>query len=582
MPARPINPDDHREALRVAFAAARSAADRNRTKLMKFPNVIDVGVGYKFTKGWITSTPAVVVTVLRKDSPSALDQVLPPEVDGIPLDVAPATPLQQLQYLAAKKKNGTRGLTRGAAPPGVPDLEPYLEPGDPLPTVSGEEGARGAGGGRDYREPPDLKLQAVSGAMTLLCHSSPDAGWPTLKPFLAGIEKTLTLAMYDFGAPYIFTAIRDAIKAADGPFIMNLDRKSNPHRAGEMTEEEIVADFTKALGPKFQYATAAVGTLFPNAYHIKVAVRDGRSFWLSSGNLQGSNQPEQDAAKLSVAEQRRLLSGHNREWHVISDNLKLAKTFEAYIKYDVSEVQRIGASRALEAPEMPELVQLTEDEETRAPTAVKIFPPKKFTFTAADPVKVQPLLTPDNYGENVLKLIQSAKETLYFQNQYIKIGKTFPDARGKPGLKDLVDALLDRMNHGVDVKIILRNEGDTRGMLQGLQTYGFDLSRVKLLGGCHNKGIVVDSKVAMVSSQNYSADGVRFNRDAGLIIFHPKVAQFFEKIFLYDWESRAHQRILGERGAMPLLRSVAEAAPAAGTRGAAKGRTLSWNAYYED
>src|SRR5205807_1649502 len=124
---------------------------------------------------------------------------------------------------------------------------------------------------------------------------------------------------------------------AAGPFIMNLDRKSNPKRDGEMTEEDLVAAFTKALGPKFQYATAAVGTLFPNAYHIKVAVRDSRSFWLSSGNLQGSNQPEEDASKLSEAEQRRLLSGHNREWHVISDNSKLAKTFEAYIKYDVSE-----------------------------------------------------------------------------------------------------------------------------------------------------------------------------------------------------------------------------------------------------
>jgi phosphatidylserine/phosphatidylglycerophosphate/cardiolipin synthase-like enzyme len=326
-----------------------------------------------------------------------------------------------------------------------------------------------------------------------------------------------------------------------------------------------------------------VGVLYPNAYHIKVAVRDGASFWLSSGNWQGSNQPEADATKLDVSAQRQLLSGRNREWHIVSDNKKLAQTFEAYIKYDVAgakQAEAEGGERGVIPPALPELV-LPAEAELRAPAkAVKIFPARKFAFTAADSVRVQPILTPDNYGEHVVKLIRSAKKTLYFQNQYIKIPKAFPDGGGKPALKELVGALLDRMEAGVDVRIILRNEGDTRSMLQALKAYGFDMTRVKLLGGCHNKGIVVDSAVVLVSSQNYSADGVRYNRDAGLIISHPKVAKYFEQIFLYDWDVRATQRITGERGAMPLLPEVAAGAPDAGTRSAT--RTLSWSDYYQD
>jgi hypothetical protein len=575
-----ITNDSYREALRVAFSAAQSVVDRHRDELMKNPNVVDVAVGYKFTDGWITSTPAVVVTVLRKDPEGALDKILPKDIDGVPVDVAPATPLQQGHHLA-------RTSARAAAPmpSGVPDLEPFLKPGDPMPEVSPDIRTRGTDGGRNYKEPPNLKLAPVTQAMTLLCHASPDAGWPNLKPFLAGTQKTLTVAMYDFGAKYIYQTILQTLKADAGPFMLNLDRKSNPHRQGEMTEEEIVEGFTKALKDKFQYATAAVGTLFPNAYHIKVAVRDGASFWLSSGNWQGSNQPEEDAFKLSEKEQRRLLSGHNREWHVISNNGKLAKTFEAYIKYDASEVKRVAATRgpALIGPaEMPELVIPLDAEEIRTAKVVKIFPAKKFTFTAKSPVRVQPLLTPDNYGEHVLKLIQSAKKSLYFQNQYIKIYKTFPGNAGKPGLKDLVDALLKRMAAGVDVRIILRNEGDARLMLQALKTYGFDENRIKLLGGCHNKGIVVDSKVVMVSSQNYSADGVRFNRDAGLIIFHPKVAQYFAQIFEYDWEHRALSKIAGERGGMPLLREVASSAPKSATRTARTGaQVIKLDEYYQ-
>ena len=34
----------------------------------------------------------------------------------------------------------------------------------------------------------------------------------------------------------------------------------------------------------------------------------------------------------------------------------------------------------------------------------------------------------------------------------------------------------------------------------------------------HNKGIVVDSKTVLVSSQNWSSAGVLQNRDAGVII----------------------------------------------------------------
>ena len=39
-------------------------------------------------------------------------------------------------------------------------------------------------------------------------------------------------------------------------------------------------------------------------------------------------------------------------------------------------------------------------------------------------VSVQPLLTPDNYAENALKLIKSAKKSVWFQNQYINFRGT--------------------------------------------------------------------------------------------------------------------------------------------------------------
>jgi phosphatidylserine/phosphatidylglycerophosphate/cardiolipin synthase-like enzyme len=39
----------------------------------------------------------------------------------------------------------------------------------------------------------------------------------------------------------------------------------------------------------------------------------------------------------------------------------------------------------------------------------------------------------------------------------------------------------------------------------------------------------------VVSSQNFSPAGVQDNRDAGVIIENADVAQYFESIFLADW-----------------------------------------------
>jgi phosphatidylserine/phosphatidylglycerophosphate/cardiolipin synthase-like enzyme len=135
--------------------------------------------------------------------------------------------------------------------------------------------------------------------------------------------------------------------------------------------------------------------------------------------------------------------------------------------------------------------------------------------------------------------------------------------------------MLDRIKHGVDVRIILR-DGDTRKMLEALKNKGFDMKKIKILKGCHNKGIVVDSQVAVVSSQNWSADGVQYNRDAGLILYHPGVAKYFEKIFLYDWDNRAHQRATAEK-AMPLVAGAAKK-----TRGTPGWQEIPWSDFHGD
>jgi hypothetical protein len=74
--------------------------------------------------------------------------------------------------------------------------------------------------------------------------------------------------------------------------------------------------------------------IFPSAYHIKVAVRDSTSFWLSSGNWNTSNQPDIDPLKDPVAAAP-IARKSDRDWHVIVDHKGLAELYEKYLLNDL-------------------------------------------------------------------------------------------------------------------------------------------------------------------------------------------------------------------------------------------------------
>jgi phosphatidylserine/phosphatidylglycerophosphate/cardiolipin synthase-like enzyme len=99
----------------------------------------------------------------------------------------------------------------------------------------------------------------------------------------------------------------------------------------------------------------------------------------------------------------------------------------------------------------------------------------------------------------------------------------------------LLQAIADRVKAGVDVRLIENGEyGEKWG--EKMKQAGVDLTaNIRMQPNVHNKGFVVDSSTAVVSSQNFSPAGIEQNRDAGVIIEYPPIAQYFEKIFVSDW-----------------------------------------------
>ena len=475
------------------------------------PDITEIRLGYRFKRGWITDERVVVVETRKKLSTSELaaagKQPLPPQILGVGVDVRTAALRDQLESLGVD----------------MSFLEAPARPGR-------------------YREPTNVFLSPVKERMRVLFHVSPDSGFPNLRDFLGRVRRNLTATMFEWETNHI----SDAIEAAmEGP---NKSLRMVTQRQGT---REAVEDMQQRIGSKFEHVWASVGSgkLIPSSYHIKVASRDGEEFWLSSGNWKDSNQANIDPAgdnSTNIAPLRQ----HNREWHVVIANRKLATMFQKFIEFDFREAERVPVDEGLEfiLPDVfiPEAAFM---EEVERAAEIEFFDP----FIADREFDIQPLLTPDRnsrgqrlYMEHAIEMIRKGTEKIYVDNQSFNL---LVEENNNDEFVDFFEVLRDKQQAGVDVRIIFRDArefGASNGpkqqkLLERLKDFGIDTDFIKVQRRCHTKGIIVDGKEVMIGSHNLTNQGSLFNRDASLLVRDPEVAEYFEKIFLFDWDNLATQ-----------------------------------------
>ena len=516
-------------AVRASFEPITKALPMLRQQLANVADVVTTRPGYKYPSDGSKPVPAIVIAVTPGTTPvdgGALEKKF-----GVPVTVIDATVEEQVA--AEQRQPVSFGLPDGAMASAFEQMLSGEAVLDFAPPKTGS-----------YEEPSPPNLPLVKEKMKLTICVSPEAGWGELEKFLGDTTSSLTVAMYQFTAPHIFEAVENAVKPAGRQFELILHPvPEKPPKSGvkanDLNEvEEIIDPLQAELKKRFEVTWATLHSkanpdgLFASAYHIKVAVRDHDAFWLSSGNWQSSNQPDvhpfDDAAdKLPAQFQKK----YNRDYHAIIANKRLADIYEFYIKRDFELcAEQAGEVVSFAAPDL----FVPEEEEVEEPIAFAA--PKFFEPLAIErEVSVQPLLTPDNYAEAAIALIQSAKKSVWFQNQYINFRGTDDDF---PEFRQLVGALKDKIDAGLEVRIICRDLMKQES-LDVLVALGFPKDVFRFQPACHNKTIIVDGRVVMFGSHNWSNEGVKTNRDASLIFDDEEIAAYLADVYQYDWDRLA-------------------------------------------
>jgi len=515
--------------VQAAFAPIMKALAAARPKLAEIKDVVTTRPGYRYPEAG-APIPAVVVAVVPGTAPVREDSLQ--KEFGVPFTVIDATVEEQMAV--------THGQTIAFGSPSGSMVSAFE-------TLLGGEGDIEFGPPKTgtYQEPEPSRLALVNEKMELTICVSPEAGWGELEGFLGETTDTLTVAMYQFTAPHIFEAVKKAVKPTGRTLELILHPvpekpPKNGVKANDLNEQdEVIEPLESAMKKRFEQTWATLVSkahpdgLFASAYHIKVAVRDSTAIWLSSGNWQSSNQPNvhpfgDSPGKLPPQFQRK----YNRDYHAIISNKKLADIYEFYIKRDFEE----SAKQAGEAVSFVQPDLFVPEEEEVAEEPVSFAPPRLFEPLRLNrKVSVQPLLTPDNYAELTLKLIKSAKKSLWFQNQYINFRGTPEDF---PEFRALVGALLEKVKKNLDVRIICRDMMKQES-LDVLIALGFPKSVFRFQPACHNKTIIVDGKAVIFGSHNWSNEGVKTNRDASLIFDDEEIATYLAGVYDYDWTTLA-------------------------------------------
>jgi len=533
----------------------------NLARLTK-PGVLTVRPGYEIAGDQLTGKAAIVATVHTKRAALPKADLLPDSIARIPVDVREATAYQRLRAHdpAAAELASAYGRPENKEPewdyeremPGGRRLDDKRSATQKALAYRMANQPATARALHAHAQKPQIPYAGAPGVTlaplalkqaTITAHVSPDAGLATLESFLAGTRKSLLAGMYDFTSGTILQTFKNALGGRK-TLQMVLDNPA-PNATRDQTDTQTVEQLDAALGNRASIARAldrqdvfAAAWIFPYAYHIKVIVRDLAAVWLSSGNLNNSNQPDLKAPPQI----------EDRDWHVIIEDKPLATLFAAFLNQDYASAsahQVTPADRELERAVVDAHAKLAA--EANPPVTARIGATRAAGYVAAKvfdnvDVTITPLFTPDKapgspsqgqYFTVMLALIESAQRSLYIQLQYIEASK------GTGDYDTLLRAIAARVAAGVDVRLI---ESAEYGMkwAEKMKQGGVDLTaNIRLQSNVHNKGFVVDSKQVVVSSQNFSPAGIEQNRDAGVIIASASIAAYYEAIFLADWDQRA-------------------------------------------
>ena len=348
--------------------------------------------------------------------------------------------------------------------------------------------------------PSAFTWQTFNKNMNVTTFVSPDGSRNGLWHFLNSAKESIYVEIFGINNPYLLDLIHDlhATKPSlEMKFLIGWNSlgyySPNDYVANDLTNLGIPVKWTSDT--EFTYA------------HQKFVIIDNMTTIVHSGNW----------AKTSFPEDGKIA---NREWSIAMTDTEVTQYYRNVFDYDWSN--GIDYNPVAHGTGTP--LSYTETGSSY---------PRPFatpgTFSGA--MKVTPIFSPDTSLQGILYCINAAQATLDIQIPYI----TNFDAGN--AVTQILNAIIAAKNRGVTVRVITEEDYDFLEVAALLQGHNIPVvwQDATWFSTDHNKGIIVDGRIVLVSSINYSDGSISENRESGVIIENTQVAQWYQDVYDFDW-----------------------------------------------
>jgi phosphatidylserine/phosphatidylglycerophosphate/cardiolipin synthase-like enzyme len=169
--------------------------------------------------------------------------------------------------------------------------------------------------------------------------------------------------------------------------------------------------------------------------------------------------------------------------------------------------------------------------------------------TVADARAWEMITSPDTSQSGLLGLVSQAQKTIDIQQMIF-------DSNWSGQANPLLAALIQAASHGVQVRVLLNDDHvfahpgqpfhsknqDTVDYLnhqaqQRRLPIAARIANIHAMGVdyIHNKGMLIDGHITLISSINWDQNAIQRNREAAVALDSPQAFSFYESIFAHDW-----------------------------------------------
>ena len=135
------------------------------------------------------------------------------------------------------------------------------------------------------------------------------------------------------------------------------------------------------------------------------------------------------------------------------------------------------------------------------------------------------------YFPAVYRELQNAQHSIHIVAFELKYYEDYPDS----DQNKIVEALVDAHERGVDVRVIVDEYSKENNAYEFLKGRGIQIRYDSEDVTTHSKLIIVDGKVVILGSTNFSYYGLEKNHEANILVDAEHVAEYFEGYFEELW-----------------------------------------------